>query len=119
MNINILVGKVLKKIEVNEWNDEIYFHEENGNRYKMFHYQDCCENVSIEDICGNLEDLAGTPILMAEESTNNDVPKGEYDESFTWTFYKIATAKGHVTIRWYGESNGYYSEEVEFELIED
>ena len=66
------------------------------------------------------DDLVGTPILMAEEVTNEPnvnpegVPIPEYQDCFTWTFYKFATIKGYVTIRWYGESNGYYSESVDF-----
>lgn len=67
-----------------------------------------------------MADLIGNPILLAEEVTHEDkTPQGveepEWsDESFTWTFYKLSTIKGSVTFRWYGSSNGYYSEEVEF-----
>jgi len=84
----------------------------------MYHSQECCESVKIEDFCGDLDDLVGSEILLAEKVTNNENPKpdGE-DEFFTWTFYKLSTIKGSVTIRWYGESNGYYSEEVDFEQV--
>lgn len=74
--------------------------------------------MSIEDICGDLEDLIGVPVLSAYESTN--CQQGPYDDrgcdghTSTWTFYNISTIKGSVTIRWYGVSNGYYSESVDF-----
>lgn len=55
---------------------------------------------------------------MAEEATNRDLePMYPDTESYTWTFYKFATIKGYVTIRWYGTSNGYYSEEVSFREV--
>jgi hypothetical protein len=101
--------------------DEIIFTTTNKKTYRMYHSPDCCESVEIEDICGNLQDLVGSPILQAEESTSNenpsDVTPPKYQDSFTWTFYRLATAKGFVTIRWYGESNGYYSESVDFEEL--
>lgn len=111
--ISELSGKTLTAIEQD--NDaEIIFTVDNGEKYRMFHEDDCCENVYIEDVCGDLSDLIGNPLLQVEESSSSDNPK-EYSESHTWTFYKFATIKGSVTIRWYGESNGYYSESVDFE----
>jgi hypothetical protein len=83
----------------------------------FFHSQDCCEHVRIEDIVGDLSDLEGVELLKAEETHNlfdiiRNIDK-EFDESGTWTFYKFATRKGYVDVRWLGESNGYYSESVD------
>jgi hypothetical protein len=114
-NVSELLGKILTHIEVGPDNDEIIFTCDNGTQYKMFHQKECCEAVSIDDIAGELDCLLNSPILQAEESTSFDNPKDkEYDDSCTWTFYKMATVKGYVTIRWYGTSNGYYSESVDF-----
>lgn len=66
---------------------------------------------------GDQTALLNTPITMAEVASNNNHAADYYgkDEcSTTWTFYKLATIRGYVTIRWLGESNGYYSEEVTF-----
>jgi hypothetical protein len=116
--ISELIGKTLTEIKINKEENEIFFACTDGSKYRMYHEQDCCENVYIEDICGDIKDLLEVPIIIAEEVTSNENPKDpEYVESFTWTFYKLATNKGYVTIRWYGESNGYYSESVSIEKI--
>lgn len=113
--ITELVGKTLTSVVVNSANDEMLFTTFTGEQYKLYHDQDCCESVSISEIIGDLSDLLNVPLLMAEEVSNEDAPVPEsHDDSYTWTFYKFATVKGYVTVRWYGESNGYYSESVDF-----
>ena len=42
-----LVGKTLSEIKNN--GDELIFIVDDGNEYKMYHAQDCCESVSIEE----------------------------------------------------------------------
>lgn len=116
-----LQGKTLIDIE-NVNDEELIFTLDNGDQYKLYHAQDCCEDVTINDINGKLSDLVGSPILMAEEVSQADInPEGieipRFQDSFTWTFYKLATLKGYVTIRWYGSSNGYYSESVDFDRV--
>lgn len=118
-SIEVLKGQIIIDIEKSVHENEIKFTLDNGKQYLMYHEQDCCESVTIEEIIGDLDDLLNTPILMAEEVSNHDYGHNVY-ESATWTFYKLATIKGYVTIRWLGESNGYYSEEVSFiEIGED
>src|SRR3712207_7793103 len=90
-NITELIGKVLIKIDINDDKDIIDFYCKSGEHYQMCHIQDCCESVTIEDIFGNIDDLIGSPIIVAEEATNDDTPRDQWyeSESFTWTFYKL------------------------------
>lgn len=123
MEFSSLLGKTLVKIVVNDAKDEIIFTDSDGRAYLMHHSQDCCEWVYIESIVGDLNDLLGQPLLVAEEAISDEAPNdaavdGYRDESETWTFYKLATVKGYVDIRWYGSSNGYYSEDVDFREID-
>jgi hypothetical protein len=110
-----MIGRVFNKVECNQEKDKVVFHCDDG-AVEMYHSQDCCENVDIEDICGDLSDLEGSEILVAEESSNSEDPAPKerewVDYSYTWTFYTFRTHKGTVTIRWFGTSNGYYSESV-------
>lgn len=112
LNIGALVGKTL--VGAKETSDEIIFECVDGGVYKLYHDQDCCENVRVEEVIGDLDDLVGAPVVQAEETSNEGHPEPEGCDSFTWTFYKLATNKGSVTIRFLGTSNGYYSERVDF-----
>ena len=116
-----LLGETIASIEgCKENSDEILITLLNGRKFRMYHQQDCCEGVSVEDVCGDVADIVGSPLTLAEMSTSDKNPEGvvkKYQDSFTWTFYKLATVKGYMTIRWYGESNGYYSEKVCFEEV--
>lgn len=119
-----LKGKTIVKIIGKKGGEVVEIFTSDNHKYKMCHEASCCECVYIDDIVGDFKDVLDSPILVAEESTNNDNPKKEkeYDsfipDSFTWTFYKLATIKGFVDIKWYGTSNGYYSESVEFKRLQ-
>jgi len=113
-----LIGHCITHIE--KRHDELKLYLSDNVYVHMYHQQDCCESVYIEDICGDLDDLIGSPLLEAEEITNrDDGPLDSSDESYTWTFYKFGTNNGSVTIRWYGCSNGYYSEYVDVKVVDE
>lgn len=111
VDFEVLKGKTIKAIEDDV--SQIDFVDDTGTKYSMYHDQDCCESVELEDICGNLEDLIDTPIVDAYKSTNDYNPKDEHSESFTWTFFTLVTIKGTVVVCWYGESDGDCSEDVD------
>ena len=135
MNIKELIGKTIVSIVgMEKGSEEIIFTTLDGKQYKMYHEQDCCENVTIDDVCGDVMDLIGSPLLLAEERTSEENPPDvteqrlklqkdaayvEWQDSFTWTFYHFATINGYLDLRWYGESNGYYSESVDFKEVEE
>lgn len=97
--------------------DTLNFHTISGKHYQLYHEQNCCESVYIDDINGDLANLIDTPILYAVEKSNEGTP--EDGESVTWTFYTFRTRKGTVDITWKGSSNGYYSESVDLSIEEE
>lgn len=141
---SIMLGITLSSIEAN--NFEVQFHRDDGSIYRMWHEHDCCERVELIDVCGEWDDLIGTPLLLAEEASNANIEApamlamlgedelksvfvdmlkngdrymvDDINESQTWTFYRFGTIKGSVTLRWHGVSNGYYSESVSLARFE-
>lgn len=119
--ISEFIGKTFTKIEGGVQDSELKFYCEDGYVYTMYHNQDCCETVYVEDIIGDLQDLVGSPIYSAEEVSQHN-PYAY--ESGTWTFYRMKSNRWDrdtIVIRWNGESNGYYSESVDIrkEKIQD
>jgi hypothetical protein len=116
--IEDMKGQVFNKVYITDDKSEMIF-ENDEFIFTFYHEDDCCECVQVEDVVGDLNDLVGKPLDIVEVACHEDtMPEGmgleKPDDSFTWTFYKFATIKGWVDVRWLGESNGYYSEDVDF-----
>lgn len=120
--IESLVGQTFAHVHVcsvdPRWGDEeLVLVRNDGSSVHFCHPQECCEHVRIESINGELPDLVGVPIVSAFESTREATSEETHD-SGTWTFYHFRTIRGDVCIRWLGESNGYYSENVDVRSLD-
>jgi len=104
-----LKGKTLVKIK-QDTADWLYLTDSDGNKYRMYPDND----VYLEDMCGEFKDILNQEILLAECVEEDSVDKDVENECQQWTFYKLSTLKGSLTLRWYGASNGYYSIDVDF-----
>jgi len=105
-----MVGATCHGVE-NLDNEELLFHTDRGT-FRFYHQQDCCESVVLEDTGGDIDEFRGR-INRAEVSTNSGNSAHGHE---TWTFYRMDSKYGFLCLRWRGESNGYYSEEITVEL---
>jgi hypothetical protein len=108
-----LEGRKIKDVAKSDEHVEIITEE--GISFDLFHDKDCCEDVGVEEIIGGeLTELIDETVVEARKESGQLLPpQNEYDASYTWTFYIIRTNKISLTIRFYGTSNGYYSESVD------
>jgi hypothetical protein len=109
-----MLGQTMTEVSVESAMGDMFFKSSDEKTFRFTHFQNCCESVYIEDVVGDLTDLVGSPLLIAEEVSNLDDFTPNNSMEGTWTFYKFATNKGSVTVRWFGTSNGYYSESVDY-----
>lgn len=121
-NMSDLIGLTITETNLgsqyaDSLDDELTLKTSCGRTFLMYHQQDCCESVSLVDVAGDFSDILGQVITDArmDFSYGDDAPKGwGSDDSTTWTYVKIVTSKGEVSLRWFGSSNGYYSETPDF-----
>ena len=109
---DVLEGQTITEIE-NKDDAELIFTTAEGNQYLMYHQQDCCEDVWLDDSDG-LDDIIGQVVRRATESSQDIEDIDHNYGTGTWTFYSIITDKSIANLVWRGESNGYYSESVDF-----
>jgi len=110
-------GKVIEVVNLD--NDSSFVKIRTEQTTLIFvHEQDCCENVFLEDFNFNGKFVGGELLEIKEKSNKpNKVPSG-YD-SVTYTFYTLVSTNGFLDLRFFGESNGYYSEGVSMFDIRD
>ena len=112
-----LEGELITEIDVidNEnQNNQVLITTASGRQFLIHHSQDWCEYVRIEGIDGEFRHLVGKVIEQASEVVE-DCSEGY--ESATRTTHTFKADKNTVVVRWFGESNGFYSESVDITEI--
>lgn len=115
-NDSNIINRTITGVDIATYdgNDAVVLYFDNGYYFAMYHSRMCCENIELidedNDDYQSLRGLVGAKLLKIEVTSNKpEVPEAE---SETWTFYNLVTTRDVVQLRWYGSSNGYYSEEV-------
>lgn len=109
-----LVGETITHIDVDESQSEILFTTQSGKQILVHHWQQCCEEVKLAGIDGDIYSLVGWVARDISEETE----EGKSGDG-TWTKTVLTFRVGGLAVvtRWFGESNGYYSENVDFSLV--
>lgn len=86
---------------------------ESGCALYMTHTQECCEMVRLVESSGlDAMELLGSVFAGVEISSSSR--RDDSGEGRTDTWISLLTSKGSTQLRWLGESNGYYSESIDF-----
>ncbi len=114
---SILVGCVINRAEQGEGDVLVRIYS-GAHVFNIVHRQDCCESVSVFSL--DLSPIIGKKLSKVEGSTDNELPPG-YErgslESWTNSYFTFTAEDGSVgQIYIFGESNGFYSESVDFEI---
>lgn len=109
---DLVKGKtILEVVGLKKQEESVVLKLHDNSELEFYHEQNCCENVWLEDFEFSGTRIVGATILdiilVSEKQEDNDWG------SKTWTFYKVQTNKGELFMRWCGESNGYYSEDID------
>ena len=118
MEYKKLIGKTVSDLKTDAETFTLYLKD--GSSCRFYHDQDCCESVTIKSIDGTLYALIDQEIVDVQEYIGDPEgwTLGTGEDSHTWTKYVFKTRTNEVSISWFGVSNGYYSESVNFQWLE-
>lgn len=109
-----LLGQVMRDINISD--REATFEMSDGRTYKVIPDARDNEKVHLESMSGalygGLDNLLGTPLLLAESEYGIYSDKELGHKEKLWTAYTFATLKGSVTITWVGADCGPSGEVV-------
>jgi len=111
-----IIGATIQEVTGCERESECVTFVTDRGTLRLLHHQNCCERVYLEDANGDISDLIGGVVSVAEERSNQKGERGEYRTKYT--FYTIRTTKGDLDLRWIGRDNGYYGVSVDAEWEE-
>ncbi|MDE2425647.1 MAG: hypothetical protein KGO96_07050 [Elusimicrobia bacterium] len=106
------VVKVVKETGSTRGTDAICLIMDDSTNILVVLDGDCCSGSYFEDK-NQFDELIGSKITEVLEEEDRTEDNGAW-ERIIWSFLKFTTDKGHVTIDWRNESNGYYSGWVKF-----
>jgi len=117
--ISEIVGKTIESVSRTgeEFSEEVRFETQCGRRFVIRHNQDCCEEVRIQSVEGDLQSLVGKRTNRASSEFDNELPEGIEKgdlESYTRSIFCI----NDVVITFFGFSNGYYDESATMQEID-
>ena len=93
--------------------------DEGVARFNLF--GDCCSVSYFTDPKNQFGELIGATILNVEERYNDIAPADPElnDDQVSWHFLVFTTNRGHITVDWRNDSNGYYDGWVNFEFVDE
>jgi hypothetical protein len=110
---NAVAGRTVSHVE------EATLRFADGTGIRFWLSGDCCSQSDWTKV-EQFKDLLGSKIFDAEERyghSDNNLPEPENSDCISWHFLVFVTDKGHVTIDWHNDSNGYYDGELHWQMV--
>lgn len=112
VDFDILIGETIVSISgMDTGGVEVVIETASGRTFRMYHVQDCCENVYIDATYGCANSILNK--VVDETTYFTDNYDGAY-ESGTISRFRIYCDGDYFEVKWIGTSNGYYGEGVSF-----